>query len=209
MRGPRKIRQLPGAVTPSDGDMFPVSQMINGTPHTRAMTRGQFVAEIVAAVAAARQGLVDEFAARDTALQAMVDAVQAALADNTAMDAQMQATLDALQEPIQWDNIMGRPSLASADHTHAGLATQVGTATIAQTAVLAIAAGTRRVSVALAGVVPAGNYIAFPTVAPPAGYGIMDAVCTANGTLQVSVIAPLLAIGASYSIPVRVVRINT
>lgn len=57
--------------------------------------------------------------------------------------------------------------------------------------------------------VPDGNYLAFPTVVPPAGYGIMDAICTANGTLQVSVIAPLLAIGASYSIPVRIVRINT
>lgn len=36
-----------------------------------------------------------------------------------------------------------------------------------------------------------------------------DAICTTAGQLQVSLTAPALAIGASYSIPVRVVRINT
>lgn len=229
MRPPRKIRQLPEAQEASDGDMFPVSQMIGGQPRTRAMSRGRFIAEIVEAVADARQGLVDEFAARDAALEDMVQAVQAALAENDEMDAQMQATLEALQEPIQWDNIMGRPStfapashshawaditgkpstFPAATHTHAGLATLVGTATITETALLALTAGVRRVNVPIAGVVPAGNYIALPASVPPAGYGIMDAICTANNTLQVSLIAPLLAIGASYSIPIRVVRINT
>lgn len=248
MRGPRKIRELPEATHAADGDVFPVSQMIDGAPRTRAMTRARFVAEIVEAVNRARQGLVDEFAARDRVLEQALEAVQDTLAENEAMDAQMQATLDALQEPIQWDNIMGRPSVfapaahshAWADitgkpatfppathahawgditgkpatfppdtHTHAGLATLVGTATISQTATIAIAAGTRRVDVAVAGVVPGGNYLAFPTSTPPAGYGIMDVICTANGTLSVSLIAPALALLASYSIPVRIVRINT
>lgn len=248
MMPPRKIRQLPPATEASDSDVFPISQLENGIPRTRAMTRAMFVAQIVDAVAAARQGLVDEFAARDRVLEQTLVAVQDALSDNALMDAQMQATLDALQEPIQWDNIMGRPSVfapaahshawaditgkpatfapaahthAWADitgkpstfppdaHTHAGLATLVGTATISQTATIAIAAGTRRVDVAVAGVVPGGNYLAFPTSTPPAGYGIMDVICTANGTLSVSLIAPALALLASYSIPVRIVRINT
>lgn len=51
--------------------------------------------------------------------------------------------------------------------------------------------------------------VAFPTSTPPAGYGIMDVICTTAGTLSVSLIAPALALLASYSIPVRIVRINT
>lgn len=89
------------------------------------------------------------------------------------------------------------------------LASQVGTATISQTATLALSAGVRTVSVPVAGVVPAGNYMVFASGAVPAGYGIMHATCTTAGTLQVTITAPLLAIGANYSIPVRVVRINT
>lgn len=88
-------------------------------------------------------------------------------------------------------------------------ATQVGTATIAQNALIAITAGVRRVDVPVAGTVVGANYLAFPTSVPPAGYGIMDVICTTAGTLSISLIAPALALGASYSIPVRIVRINT
>lgn len=87
--------------------------------------------------------------------------------------------------------------------------TLVGTATITETALIALTAGVRKVNVSVPGVVTSGNYVLFPVSSTPAGYAIADAVCTTAGTLQVSITAPILALGASYSIPVRVVRINT
>jgi hypothetical protein len=93
--------------------------------------------------------------------------------------------------------------------TGASGATLVGTATITETALIALSGGTRKVTVPIAGVVPSGNYLLFPVSATPANYGIIDCVCVTNGQLQVTMTAPLLALGASYSIPVRVVRINT
>jgi len=91
-------------------------------------------------------------------------------------------------------------------------ATLLGTVTITETAVLAIAAGVRKVTVAVPsamGVVVGGNYLLFPTGATPAGYAIADVVATAANTLQVTMTVPLIALGASYSIPCRLVRINT
>lgn len=88
-------------------------------------------------------------------------------------------------------------------------ATLVGTAMISETAVIALSAGTRKVTLSAAGTVTTGNYLLFPVSATPANYGIIDCACVTNGQLQVTMTAPLLALGASYSIPVRVVRINT
>ena len=88
--------------------------------------------------------------------------------------------------------------------------TLIGTATIAETAVIALSAGVRKVTVNVTGVVTTGNYLLFPTGVTPAGYALgLDVVCTATNVLTVSITAPLLALGASYSIPCRVVRVNT
>ncbi len=88
-------------------------------------------------------------------------------------------------------------------------ATLVGTATISQTAVVAISAGIRTVNVTVSGVVTGANYLLFPAAALPAGYALHGAVPISTNTLQVSLSAPLLAIGASYSIQCRVVRVVT
>lgn len=85
-------------------------------------------------------------------------------------------------------------------------ATLLGTATIAETSLVTLSLGVRRVTVAVAGAVTTGNYLAFPTAALPAGYGLVDAVCTTNGQVTFGVLVPILT--GSYSIPVRVVRIN-
>ena len=88
--------------------------------------------------------------------------------------------------------------------------TLIGTATITETAVVAITAGVRKVTVSVPGVVTTGNYLLFPTGVTPVGYSLgLDVVCTATNVLTVSITAPLLALGASYSIPCRVVKINT
>ncbi|MFS0736925.1 collagen-like protein [Sphingomonas sp. 1P06PA] len=97
-------------------------------------------------------------------------------------------------------------------------ATLVGTVTLAQTATVAIALGIREVTVALAGTVKGGRYLAFcdsyrlngaaSVVGRPAGYALIDAVCNTAGQITISLNAPLLAIGNSYALTCSVVRIN-
>lgn len=86
----------------------------------------------------------------------------------------------------------------------------IGTVTIAQTAVIAIVAGIRTITfTGLAGLLTSDNVLLFPVVTAgvgiPDGYAIHNAWCSAAGTLKVALSAPLLAIGASYSIPCRVI----
>lgn len=85
---------------------------------------------------------------------------------------------------------------------------QLGTVTLSQTAVVAIAAGLRTVTYPVPGVIKDENILLFPASQLPAGYAVHGAIATANGTIQVTMTAPLLAIGATYSIPCRVVAIR-
>ena len=91
----------------------------------------------------------------------------------------------------------------------AALASLIGTITLSESALVAISAGVRKLTVSIAGTLTTGNYLVFPTAATPTGYALHDSICSTNGQLTVSLTAPLLAIGASYSITCRVVRINT
>lgn len=81
----------------------------------------------------------------------------------------------------------------------------LGTVTIAQTASIAIAAGIRAITITgVTGLLAGDTVILTPTAALPVGYGFHNAVATANGTLQVTLSGPLLAIGASYSIQANI-----
>lgn len=112
----------------------------------------------------------------------------------------------------------GSAKAAREDHAHplpAGLASSIGTITVGQNALVAISAGVRTIPVSLVGVVKDGNYLVFPAVTTaypnglPAGYQLQPvAVASADGVLQVTLTAPILAIGASYSISARVLRIG-
>jgi len=93
--------------------------------------------------------------------------------------------------------------------TNATANTLVGTITLAESAVIALSAGVRKLTVPLAGTVTGGNYLLFPAAATPAGYALHDAICSTAGQLTVSLTAPLLAIGQNYSIQCRVVRVIT
>lgn len=84
----------------------------------------------------------------------------------------------------------------------------VGTVTLAETALITLALGVRRVTVALTGTVVAGSYVAAPVSAPPAGYSIQDAYCSTAGQITVGLIVPALGIASSYSIPVRIYRLG-
>lgn len=89
--------------------------------------------------------------------------------------------------------------------------TLLGTFTLSENALIAIAAGTRRLSVTLPasyGVAVGQNLICIPQ-SVPAGYATHDVTVTAANTISVGLTAPLLAIGASYTITCRLVRLNT
>jgi hypothetical protein len=87
-------------------------------------------------------------------------------------------------------------------------ATLLGTVTLAESSLVTLSVGVRRVTLTVTGAVVGGNYLAFPVNALPAGYGIVDVYCTTAGQLTFGVIVPVLSVASSYSIPVRVVRIN-
>lgn len=86
--------------------------------------------------------------------------------------------------------------------------------TIAQTAAVAIAAGVRTVRIAgITGLLANDLVLLSPQASGgnstlPAGYAIHSAVAVANGTLEVSLTAPLLAIGASYSIVCKLAAVR-
>ena len=76
--------------------------------------------------------------------------------------------------------------------------------TVAESAVVAISAGWRNITVTCTGVATGDRIQINPTTAP-AGYAIGQAVATATNTLVIQVYAPLLAIGANYSILCKVI----
>jgi len=84
----------------------------------------------------------------------------------------------------------------------------VGTVTLGETSLITLALGVRRVTVALTGTVTAGSYMAIPTAAPPSGYSIQDCYCTTAGQITVGILVPVLGVATSYSIPVKIFRIN-
>lgn len=84
----------------------------------------------------------------------------------------------------------------------------VGTITISQTATVAISAGVRSLTLDLPGAAIGDMLLLFPA-SVPTGYLLQAApVVTAKNKVRVSLLAPLLAIGASYSITCQVVRID-
>lgn len=82
---------------------------------------------------------------------------------------------------------------------------QVGTVTLAETAIVAISAGVRTLTFTVSGVIAGEPLEIYPNGSLPNGYGIFGAIATATNTVQVTLIAPLLAIGASYSIPCKII----
>lgn len=82
---------------------------------------------------------------------------------------------------------------------------QVGTVTLAETALVAISAGVRALTFTVSGVAAGEPLEIYPNAALPTGYGIFGVIATAANTVQVTLIAPLLAIGASYSIPCKII----
>jgi hypothetical protein len=85
---------------------------------------------------------------------------------------------------------------------------QVGTVTLAESAVIAISAGVRALTFTVPGVIAGETLLIAPNAGLPIGYGIFGVIATATNTVQVTLIAPLLAIGASYSIPCKIIALR-
>lgn len=86
----------------------------------------------------------------------------------------------------------------------------LGTVNLTQTAAVAISASTRRLTVTIPsdwGVTAGDPLMALPSVAI-AGYAIHDVVAVSTTSISVGFTAPLLAIGASFTIPLRIARLN-
>ena len=84
----------------------------------------------------------------------------------------------------------------------------VGQITLGETNILQATLGVRRLTVPLAGTTQGASYIAIPINALPVGFSVQDAVCSTAGQITVGVLVPVLQVLSSYSIPVRVYRLN-
>lgn len=87
----------------------------------------------------------------------------------------------------------------------------LGTVAITQTATVAISAGVRTISVTVPGALglAAGDPVLLMPTQLLAGYAVHNAVATSATQVDVAVTAPALAIGASFSLPCRLYRLNT
>lgn len=87
----------------------------------------------------------------------------------------------------------------------------VGTVNIDQTATAVIAAGVRRLVVPIPASlgIAAGDPIALAPTKAIEGYAIHDAVAVSATAINVGLTAPLLAVGASFSIPCKLFRFTT
>lgn len=90
-------------------------------------------------------------------------------------------------------------------------ASMLGTVTISQNATVALAAGIRRVAITVpSGVgLAAGDPIFLAPTKAIDGYAVHDAIAVSATSINVGLTAPLLAIGASFSIPAKLFRLNT
>lgn len=130
----------------------------------------------------------------------------ASLAGTSGKSVELQKTATA----IQWRQVGGTWAdlvLLSAITGPSPLVT-LGTVVVTQVAAIALSAGIRSVTLTVQGVQKDDNILLLPAAALPAGYAIHNVVATAANTLQVTFFAPLLAIGASFSINCRVVALR-
>ena len=86
----------------------------------------------------------------------------------------------------------------------------LGTITVSQTATVAIVAGVRRVVVAIPASlgVKAGDALMFCPTAAIAGYAFHDVVAVSATSLSVGMTGPLLAIGATWTVPGTLLRLS-
>lgn len=100
---------------------------------------------------------------------------------------------------------------AREDHRHplqAGTLTQVGNVTATETLLVSLSLGVRRLAVTLTGITTTDKLLFTPNGTPTAGCEAINVTATATNQITVSMILPVLGIGATYSVPISVWRIS-
>lgn len=80
----------------------------------------------------------------------------------------------------------------------------LGSVTIVYSAAIILGAGARSIEATCPGALPGDAIFVAPTGAVPVGYAVGAAQCLVADKIQVSIVHPALALGASFSIPMRV-----
>lgn len=111
------------------------------------------------------------------------------------------------QEGGTWANLVSLESLTGARGPSSLV--QLPNVTITQTAAVVVQAGIRTVTIAnITGVKAGDALLLIPVTDLPAGYAIHNAWSTVDGSIKVTLTAPLLAIGANYSITCKLVALR-
>lgn len=108
-----------------------------------------------------------------------------------------------------WADVTDKPSTyPPATHSHAGLLTYLGDINVTETLLISLAVGMKRKTFPLAGVGATDKLQLAASGAPTTGCEAVNAYPASAGNVSIGYYTPLLGIGATYSIPVSVYRIN-
>ena len=113
---------------------------------------------------------------------------------------------EIVTDPTQDASARGLPGKDGASAT-----TLLGEITISERAVVAINAGTRRITVTTPvawGVAKGQDFLICADALPNNSYALHDAIATGPNTLSIGITTPALALLSSYSITARVRRLN-
>lgn len=96
----------------------------------------------------------------------------------------------------------------SAGSTGPSGSTLLGAVTVSETLLVSLSLGTKRMTKALVGVMTTDKLLAVPNGLPTSGCEVVNAYPASAGNVSIGYIVPALGVGATYSIPVAVYRMN-
>ena len=126
-------------------------------------------------------------------------------------------------KPQTWETLPGKPAtFPPSTHTHSyndltdkpvipaatGRLEAIGDINVSETLLLSLVVGMKRKTFPLAGVKVTDNLVMIATGAPTTGCEAVNVYQAGAGQVSVGYYTPLLGIGATYTIPIRVYRIT-
>lgn len=163
-------------------------------------------AALTAATASSTAGAA-QMAATMAQTAASAADTKATAAQTTAGTADSKAT--TAQTMAGTANTNASAAVSTADAASAAVATKatridLGTVSLTYSAAIILGAGARSVQVACSGAQVNDAVFVAATGAVPDGYAVGAAQCLTAGQIRVSIVHPALALGASFTIPLRV-----
>lgn len=104
--------------------------------------------------------------------------------------------------------VSGRPTELGAADTIAGTLTNLGNVTVSETLLISLGLGMKRMALPLTGVALGDKLTFVSNGLATAGCEAVNVYASAANQVTVSYFVPVLGVGASYSIPITVFRIN-